>query len=53
MEVDSGRGTGNGYDEPESQDDEDDSSLAVLRVNLSNGGEMSLRVRDVKVTLAR
>lgn len=44
-----GRGAVNGDEEQESPDD-DVSSLPVLRVNLSNGGEMALRARDVKVS---
>lgn len=44
-----GRRPVNGDEEQESPDD-DVSNLPVLRVNLSNGGEMALRARDVKVS---
>lgn len=40
---------GNGEVEPESPSDDDEPSVPVLRVNLSNGGELALRGRDVKV----
>lgn len=49
-DVDSGRGPGGGDGEGgDSPSDDECSSLPVLRVNLSNGGEMALRSRDVKV----
>eukprot|EP00752_Nemacystus_decipiens_P011704 g10386.t1 len=48
VDVDSGRGQGAGDGEAESPSDDEGSGLPVLRVNLSNGGEMALRSRDVK-----
>lgn len=39
---------GHGSGEAESPSDDDENGLPVLRVTLSNGGEMALRGRDVK-----
>lgn len=44
-----GWGATDGEAESPSDDEGNTSSLTVLRVNLSNGGEMALRSRDVKV----
>lgn len=49
VDDDTGKGQGGGDGEADSPSDDECSSLPVLRVNLSNGGEMALRSRDVKV----
>lgn len=48
-----GKVQANGDPEPESLSDDDEPTTPVLRIILSNGGEVALRGRDVKVSAWR